>query len=66
MSKFIIDCETGQTTLRELTKAEKDQQKIDESNFKKLEIDLQKKLAQRQAIAERLGLTADELAILLG
>jgi len=30
MSKLIINCETGEETVRELNKAEKDQQKVDE------------------------------------
>jgi hypothetical protein len=66
MSKLIIDLETNETVERELTKAEKDQQKIDEIG--QLEIESQKaaKAAERLAIAERLGLSADELKILLG
>jgi hypothetical protein len=66
MSKLIINCETGETIERELNKAEKDQQKIDEVVH--LEVNAQEaaKKAQRLAIAERLGLTADELKTLLG
>ena len=66
MSKLTINCETGEAIERELNKAEKDQQKIDEVVH--LEVNAQEaaKIAQRLAIAERLGLTADELKTLLG
>lgn len=66
MSKLIVNCETGDVVEKDLTKAEKDQQKIDEAEANaQAEISAQK-AAQRQAIANRLGLTADELQLLLG
>jgi predicted negative regulator of RcsB-dependent stress response len=69
--KQIINCETGEITERELTKAEKDQQKIDETEMAKLEA-LQKAQAeakaQTKAAAEgklaALGLTTDDLRAL--
>jgi len=64
--KKIIDCATGEVTEREINKAEKDQQKIDEAVSKKEAIEAEAKAVQKQAIAAKLGLTADELKLLLG
>jgi ribosomal protein L17 len=66
MSKLIVDCSTGETIERELTKAEKDQQKIDEAIELARQAELEAKEAARQAILDRLGLTADEAKLLLG
>ena len=70
MSKLIINCETGETLERELNKAEKDQQKIDEAKAAEQKAELQieeaAKLAAKQAILDRIGLTADELKTILG
>ena len=65
MTKLIINCETGETIERELNKAEKDQQKIDEAHFTKVQAEAEAKAAQRQAILDRLGLTSEEAALLL-
>lgn len=70
MTKLIVNCETGETTERELNKAEKDQEKIDAAAEAILIAQAKEanetKAAQKQAIADRLGLTLDELKILLG
>jgi len=66
MSKVIINCETGEVTERELNKAEKDQQKIDEAQIAVEQAEADAKEAARQAILDRLGLTADEAKLLLG
>ena len=66
MSKLIINCETGETVERELNKAEKDQQKIDEAQILALKAEAEAKETQRLAILDRLGLTADEAKLLLG
>ena len=66
MSKLIVNCETGETTERELNKAEKDQQKIDEVEVAKIDAGIKAKEAAKQAILDRLGLTADELKTILG
>ena len=66
MTKLIINCETGEETLRELNKAEKDQQKLDEAAIKTANTEAEAKAVAKQAIANRLGLTADELKLLLG
>ncbi len=66
MTKLIVNCETGETVERELNKAEKDQQKIDEAEFLAIQAEKAEKEAARLALAERIGLTADELKLLLG
>ena len=66
MSKLIVNCETGEETLRELNKSEKDQQKIDEANALAKQTEIDVKTEARQAILDRLGLTADEVKLLLG
>ena len=70
MTKLIINVSTGETVERELNKAEKDQQKIDEAEIaaaKALaDAEAEAKATQRQAILDRLGLTADEAKLLLG
>jgi len=66
MTKLIVNCETGETLERELNKAEKDQQKIDQADFTALQAEIEAKATAKQAIADRLGLTADELKLLLG
>jgi hypothetical protein len=64
--KLIINCTTGEETLRELNKAEKDQQKIDEAAYNASEAIRQAKAEVKTAILDRLGLTADELKTILG
>jgi len=66
MTKLIVNCETGETQERELNKAEKDQQKIDEAIIAAVKTEAEAKEATRQAILDRLGLTADEAKLLLG
>jgi hypothetical protein len=70
MTKLIVNCETGEEIVRELNKAEKDQQKLDEINTvkikAKMEAEANAKEAERQAILDRLGLTADEAKLILG
>ena len=70
MTKLIVNVETGEETLRELTKAEKDQEKLDLASSKLAEnnrkAEAEEKAAARQVILDRLGLTADEAKLLLG
>jgi hypothetical protein len=66
MSKLIVNTETGQETIRELTKAEKDLEKIDAAISSEQEAANLLKAQQRQAVIEKLGLTADEAKLLLG
>jgi hypothetical protein len=66
MTKLIVNCETGETVERELNKAEKDQQKIDEIEIAAMEAKAEAKATAKQAILDRIGLTADELKTILG
>jgi hypothetical protein len=66
MTKLIINCETGEIVERELNKAEKDKQKIDEAEIVALKVEAEARAEARQAILDRLGLTADEAKLLLG
>ena len=69
MSKLIINCETGEETLRELNKAEKDQQKADEARIaaaKELaQAETEAKATAKAALLNRLGITAEEAVLLL-
>jgi len=64
MTKLIVNCETGETVERELVKAEKDQQKIDEQHSLELQAEQAEIDAKRKAIFDRLGLTTDDLRAL--
>lgn len=58
----IHNVETGEIIDREMTAAEFKQYQIDQE----IQIEADKKIIQRQEIAERLGLSVDELKVLLG
>ena len=68
--KRIINCETGEEIVRELNKAEKDQQKLDDAKTSKelaiFEAEAEAKAIAKAAILDRIGLTADELKTILG
>jgi hypothetical protein len=64
MTKLIVNCETGEVTERPLNKAENSQQEIDEAEFLALQELKAQKAAERLAIAERIGLSADDLKTL--
>jgi hypothetical protein len=70
MTKLIVNCETGEVTEVELTKIDRDQQKIDEAEIKAFNAlkvaEAEAKAAAKQAILDRIGLTADELKTILG
>ena len=66
MSKLVINCETGETTERELNKAEKDQQKKDELIVAEYKAAAVQQAADKAALLARLGLTEDELKTILG
>ena len=63
-----FNIETGEETIteRDETPAEKKQRETSEKEFAKAQAEAETKAAARQTIADRLGLTADELAVLLG
>jgi len=71
--KVEINCETGEVIEREMTKEELAAEKKFQENAKKVNPnDLMQtpealeKAAAKQAIADRIGLTADELKLILG
>ena len=63
-----FNLETGEETIteREETTAEKKAREKFEADIAKEQAEIEAKVAARQAIADRLGLTADELQVLLG
>ena len=63
-----FNAETGQETIteREETIAEKKAREAFEKEVVKQQAEVQAKATARQAIADRIGLTADELKVLLG
>jgi inosine/xanthosine triphosphate pyrophosphatase family protein len=64
--KIIVNCETGEIKERELNKKELEvQAKYNEQSLAE-KAEAQAKATARAAIADRLGLTADELKLLLG
>ena len=60
------NCETGEEIVRDATTAEIAQMKLDADNAKARKAEEDSKEAARQAILDRLGLTADELQTILG
>ncbi len=60
------NCETGEEIIRDATTAEIAQMKLDADNAKARKAEEDLKEAARQAILDRLGLTADELKTILG
>ena len=71
--KVEINCQTGEVIEREMTKEELAAEKKFQENAKKVNLnDLMQtpealeKAAAKQAIADRIGLTADELKLILG
>ncbi len=70
MTKLIVNVSTGETVERELNKAEKDQQKIDEANYLAAEAlvkaEAEAKATQKAALLDRLGITEAEAKLLLG
>jgi len=69
MTKLIVNVLTGETVERELNKAEKDQQKIDEANYAAAEAlvkaEADAKATAKAALLSKLGITAEEAVLLL-
>ena len=69
-TKVIVDCSTGETTVVELTAeeiADLETARLAAEDQRKAEArEAAAKESKRQEILERLGLTAEEAAILLG
>jgi hypothetical protein len=69
MTKPIIrihNVELDEIIDREMTNAEFAQYKADQANALEIKTEAESKAEQRQAILDRLGLTADEVNLLLG
>lgn len=62
----IVDVATGEEIVRDATNAEITQMAKDKAEFDAKKVELETKEAARQAILDRLGLTADEAKLLLG
>jgi antitoxin component HigA of HigAB toxin-antitoxin module len=62
----IINVETGEKVTRDATTAEIAQIKLDADQSKAEKAEAQAKVAAKQAILDRIGLTADELKTILG
>ena len=65
MKKLEHNVETGEILEVEMTKEEIAQRKLDEQAFANKVAHEQSKVAAKAALLERLGLTADEAALLL-
>jgi predicted flap endonuclease-1-like 5' DNA nuclease len=61
-----FNCETGEETVRDATAEEIAQIELDAANAKAKQLEAEAKEAARQAILDRIGLTADELKTILG
>jgi hypothetical protein len=61
-----INCETGEETIREATKAEKDDAELRKEQFEADQAEAEAKETAKAAILNRIGLTADELKTILG
>ena len=66
----IIDCTTGKVIVREMTEAEHKQKlaedKENTDNYAAMKKAQTERAKQKQAVLDRLGITADEAALLLG
>jgi len=62
----IVNSQTGEEIIRDASVEEIAQMKIDASNSKEEKAEAEAKIAQRQLILDKLGLTADEAKLLIG
>jgi hypothetical protein len=62
----IVNVETGEEIVRDATSEEIAQMELDANNAKARKAEVKAKEIERQAILDRLGLTADEVKLLLG
>jgi hypothetical protein len=60
------NCETGEEIVRDATAAEIAQMKKDADEFARIKAEAEAKAAEKQALLDRLGITADEAKLLLG
>jgi hypothetical protein len=62
----IVNCETGEEIVRDATVEEIAQMELDAANEAARKAEAEAKAAEKQAILNRIGLTADELKMILG
>jgi hypothetical protein len=62
----IVNVETGEEIVRDATAEEIAQMELDTANAATAKAEAEAKDAQRQAILDRIGLTADEAKLILG
>jgi hypothetical protein len=62
----IVNCETGEEIVRDATIEEIAQMEIDAANTAARKAEAEAKAAEKQALLDRLGITADEAKLLLG
>jgi hypothetical protein len=62
----IVNCETGEEIIQDATAEQIAQMELDAVNVSAAKAEAEAKEAARQAILDRLGLTADEAKLLLG
>ena len=62
----IYNCETGEEIVRDATAAEIAQIKKDADEFARIKAEAEAKTAEKQALLDKLGITADEAKLLLG
>ncbi len=61
-----VNCTTGEEILRDATADEIAQIEIDAANAEAKKSEVEAKAAEKQALLDRLGITADEAKLLLG
>ena len=61
-----VNCTSGEEIIRDATADEIAQMQLDADNAAAAKSEAEAKAAQRQAILDRLGLTADEAKLILG
>jgi len=62
----IVNCTTGEEIVRDATAEEIAQIKVDADNAEAAKVEAEAKAAEKQALLDRLGITADEAKLLLG
>lgn len=62
----IVNCTTGEEIVRDATVQEIAQMKLDAANLAATIAEIEAKAAEKQALLDRLGITADEAKLLLG
>jgi hypothetical protein len=61
-----VNCTTGEEIVRDATDAEIAQMELDAAEAAARKAEIEAKAAEKQAILDRIGLTADELKMILG